>query len=178
VLRPPSCVQNPPCRTQSTASRRDEADYPRRGGHHLDPGRLYCHCHDHHGDSGGATTTSPTPAPTASSTAATSGCFDRAKILLLYHQWKKAQSKFQLMHTTTRESVLKLPRATADDPSVAGHFKDAADAYEAAPATTKNAPIGSITPAELTKLFDAEAAGAKAVSDGVTALTNSSVPFC
>ena len=118
------------------------------------------------------------PASTTASSSATSGCFDRAKIILLYHQWKKAESKFELMHTTTRESVLELALATADDPSVARHFKDAADAYEGAPVTTKNAPIGSITPAELTKLFDAEAAVAKAVSAGVTALTNSSVPPC
>jgi hypothetical protein len=64
---------------------------------------------------------------------------------LPYHQWKKAESKFELMHTTTRESVLELALATADDPSLARHFKDAADAYEGAPVTTKNAPIGSIT---------------------------------
>jgi hypothetical protein len=67
----------------------------------------------------------------------------------------------ELFHTTDRAIALELALATADDPVASGHFKDAADIYDEAPATTKNAPIGSITPAELTKLFDALAAATR-----------------
>lgn len=125
-----------------------------------------------------STTTSPAPTPTATSSASAQGCFDRANILQLYDQWKKSENKFDLFHTTDRAIALELALATADDPAVSAHFKDAADIYEKAPVTTKNAPIGSITPAELTKLFDAMLAATKAVSAGLTSLTHSSVPFC
>jgi hypothetical protein len=124
------------------------------------------------------TTTSPTPAPTTSSSSATSGCFDRAKIIELVNQLTKSEQKFELFHTTDRTIALELALATADDPVVSGHFKDAADIYEKAPAAPRNAPIGSITPAELTKLFEAQLAAARAVNAGVTALGNSAVPFC
>jgi hypothetical protein len=124
-----------------------------------------------------ASITPPTsPSPPASSSSSTV-CFDRAKIIQLYHQWQESQNLWQL-HTIDHEIALNLALATAVDPALSIRFKDAAEIYATAPVSPKNAPIGSVTQAELSKLFKVLAAGATAMRAAVDALGNSSVPFC
>jgi hypothetical protein len=118
--------------------------------------------------------TSPSPPP---SSPLSTVCFDRAKIIQLSHQWQKSQNLWQL-HTIDHEIALNLALATAADPALSGRFQHAADIYATAPVSPKNAPIGSITQAELSKLFKVLAAGATAMRAAVDALGNSSVPFC
>jgi hypothetical protein len=125
-----------------------------------------------------AASVTPSPTATVPRSPAAQGCFDQAKILRLLRQWKQTAQDFEHLRTTNREIALELAIATDDDPVVSAAFKHAADVYGMAPAYDPNAPVGSVTPAELSKLFDATAKGAQAMKDGSDALAHSSVPFC
>jgi hypothetical protein len=128
-----------------------------------------------------AASTSPTIAPTQTasttpSSPASGQCFDRGEIVQLVTRWRKTAS--DLSHLRANEDIaLRLAVATAGDPVVAGHFKDAADTYAKAPAGGDGG-IGSVSSVELSKAFKAMADGSEAMAAGVDSLTHSSVPFC
>jgi hypothetical protein len=117
-----------------------------------------------------------TPAPTATGTSspATTGCFHRAKILQLGNEWKNASQQLVELRTTDREIALELARATAGDPVVSHHFRDAAGVYGRAPAYKPN----NVSPEDLNRALNAAATGAEAMSVGIHSLSQSSVPFC
>lgn len=106
------------------------------------------------------------------------GCLDRSEIASLYKQWNKTSDDFAKMHTTNQEIALKLALATAGDPSISAHFKEAADAYAKAPPAPANVPIGSVSQSDMNKLFKAMGDGATAMSAGFKAVVGSSLPDC
>jgi hypothetical protein len=80
----------------------------------------------------------------------------------------------------TREIALELALATAADPVAAGHFKDAADAYLKAPPIPPHVSLDeeSRSDIDIDRLQAATSEGGDAMSAGIEALNNSTIPFC
>jgi hypothetical protein len=114
--------------------------------------------------------TSPSPPPTS---AAGDACFDGQRIQRLGKEWKKVSTDLNQLRTADRAIALELALATSADPDVSDHFQEAADAYAKAPEAGPN-----VSPAELSRAFDAMGDGADAMNAGVKALSDSSIPFC
>jgi hypothetical protein len=119
----------------------------------------------------------------------TAACFDTAKVKGLYDEWahKAADSNLsdgmdmaQVVASlrATREIALELALATAADAVAAGHFEDAADAYLKAPPIPPHASLDSMSRSDISRLGTASDEGSTAMSAGIAALNNSSIPFC
>jgi hypothetical protein len=119
----------------------------------------------------------------------TAACFDSAKVKGLYDEWAHKAADTNLSDgmdmaqvvaslRATREIALELALATAADPVAAGHFEDAADAYLKAPEIPPHASLASISHDDISRLGAASDEGSTAMSAGIDALNNSTIPFC
>jgi len=133
----------------------------------------------------GCTSTSTVSQPNPSTVV----CFDSAKVKGFYDAWAHKAADTNLSDgmdmaqvvaslRATREIALELAHATAADPVAAGHFRDAADAYLKAPQIPPHASLASISREDIDRLGAATGAGVTAMSAGIDALNDSTIPFC